>query len=214
VSEDAGLLDFPPDGVPVDEELLAAVEALLFASGDPITVPALAEAIGRGNDEVRSALRTLESRRKGGGVVLERVAGGWQLRTAPRFSILIHRLLGTRPQKLSRPALEVLALVAYHQPIARPEIDRVRGVDSGGVIKSLLDRGLIRTAGRSEEPGRPLLYRTTSGFLELFSLPDLAALPTIAEREALVRGQPTTPVTPPISSPGPRIELVVDDDAG
>jgi segregation and condensation protein B len=192
----------------VDEELVAAVEALLFASGEPATVVALAEALGRGNAEVRAALEELERRRAGSGVVLERIAGGWQLRTAPRFALMIHRLVGTKPQKLSRPALEVLALVAYHQPIPRTEIERVRGVDSGGVLKSLLDRGLIRTAGRAEDPGRPLLYRTTPAFLELFSLPDLAALPTLAEREALVRAQPEGAL------PAPRIELVTDDDPG
>jgi segregation and condensation protein B len=99
----------------------------------------------------------------------------------------IHRLLGTRPKKLTRGALESLSIVAYRQPITRPEIDRLRGVDSGGVIKQLVDRGLVRSAGRSDDPGRPLLYRTTPEFLELFGLPDLASLPTIEERAELAR---------------------------
>ncbi|MEQ1565627.1 MAG: SMC-Scp complex subunit ScpB [Myxococcota bacterium] len=220
MSDDA--IPLPPAEV-VDPELVAALDALLFASGEPVTVPALAEALGRGNDEVRSGLHALHHRRKEGGIVLERIGGGWQLRTAPRFARPIHALLGTRPQKLSRPALEVLALVAYHQPIAKTEVDRIRGVDSGGVVKSLLDRGLVKTAGRSDDPGRPLLYRTTSAFLELFSLPDLAALPTLAEREGLVRsaprpGHPDAPRPLPtvLELPlAPRIELVdADDDDG
>jgi segregation and condensation protein B len=179
-----------PSGVPgADEELVQAVEALLFASGEPVSAAALAQALEVAPAKVEAVLHGIEQRRRGSGVLLERIAAGWQLRTAPRFGAVIHRLLGTRPQKLSRPALEVLSIVAYRQPTSRAEIDRLRGVDSGGVLKSLLDRGLLRTAGRSEEPGRPLLYRTTDAFLELFSLPDLAALPTPAERKALTRGE-------------------------
>ncbi len=182
-----GILEFPQRPGGVDPELVAAVEALLFASGEPVAVPVLAEALAVAPDEVRMALQVLEHRRRDAGVVLERVAGGWQLRTAPRFAGAIHHLLGTKPQKLSRSATEVLAVVAWRQPVTRPEIERLRGVDSGGVLKQLVDRGLVRAAGRSEEAGRPLLYRTTAAFLELFSLPDLAALPTLAEREELVR---------------------------
>jgi segregation and condensation protein B len=189
--EDDSVLEFPHGTPTVSEETVSALEALLFACGEPLTVPAAAETLQLANDEVRAGLRVIEQRRRAGGVVLERVAGGWQLRTAPRFALIVHRLLGTKPQKLSRPALEVLAIVAYHQPVSRSEIERVRGVDSGGVLKSLIDRGLLRSAGRSDEPGRPLLYRSTAAFLELFSLPDLSSLPTLAERAALVRAQPT-----------------------
>lgn len=183
-----GVLEFPQRPGGVDPEVVAGVEALLFASGEPVAVPVLAEALSVTPDEVRTALQVLEQRRRDTGVVLERVAGGWQLRTAPRFAGPVHHLLGTKPQKLSRSATEVLAVVAWRQPVTRPEIDRLRGVDSGGVLKQLVDRGLVRSAGRSEDPGRPLLYRTTAAFLELFSLPDLSALPTLAEREELVRG--------------------------
>ncbi|MEZ4236495.1 MAG: SMC-Scp complex subunit ScpB [Myxococcota bacterium] len=188
MSDDEGVLAFP-GGPSADEELVAGVEALLFASGEPLAVPAAAAALEVANAEVAAALAVIEARRQGTGVVLERVAGGWQLRTAPRFAGALHRLLGTRPQKLSRPALEVLAIVAWHQPVSRTRIEAVRGVDSGGVLKSLLERGLLRTAGRSSDPGRPLLYATTAAFLELFGLPDLAALPTPAERAALVRAR-------------------------
>jgi segregation and condensation protein B len=187
--DDDGVLAFPTSAPVVGEEVVAAVEAMLFATGEPLAVAAAAAALEVPDPEIRAALTVLEGRRRGGGVVLERVAGGWQLRTAPRFASVLHRLLGTRPQKLSRPALEVLAIVAYQQPTSRTRIEEVRGVDSGGVLKSLLDRGLLRTAGRSSDPGRPLLYATTAAFLELFGLPDLAALPTAAERAALVRDQ-------------------------
>ena len=186
----SGVLDVPQRPGGVDPELLHAVEALLFAAGQPLASLQLAEALEAEPEEVRLALSVLEQRRKDTGVVLERVAGGWQLRTHPRFGAAIHRLLGTKPRRLSRGAMEALAIVAFRQPVTRPEIERLRGVDSGGVIKQLLDRGLLRSAGRSDEPGRPLLYRTTAVFLEMFSLPDLAALPTLEERAALVRGVP------------------------
>lgn len=189
MSTDDGILEFPQRPGGVDPELVHAIEALLFASGEPVGAAALTEALGADPDEVRVALRVLTQRRRDSGVVLERVGGGWQLRTAARFATAVHRLIGTRPVRLTRPALEVLAVIAWRQPIPRSEIDRVRGVDSGGVLKSLLERGLIRTAGRSDDPGRPLLYRTTSAFLEMFSLPDLAALPTLEERESLVRAR-------------------------
>lgn len=190
---DDRVLEFPQRPGGVDAELVHAVEALLFAAGEPLTVPRIAEALGAEADEVRIAVRVLEQRRRDGGVVVDRVAGGWQLRSAPRFAAAAHRLAGTRAQRLSRPALEVLAVVAWQQPVARPEIERIRGVDSGGVIKALVDRGLLRTAGRSDDPGRPLLYRTTAAFLELFGLPDLAALPTLAERAALLRAAAPEP---------------------
>ncbi len=182
-----GILDFPSRPGGVDPELVFAVEALLFAAGEPVSTLQLAEALEGEPEEVRLALGVLEARRKDSGVALDRVAGGWQLRTHPRFGVPIHRLLGTRPKKLTRGALESLSIVAYRQPITRPEIDRLRGVDSGGVIKQLVDRGLVRSAGRSDDPGRPLLYRTTPEFLELFGLPDLASLPTIEERAELAR---------------------------
>ncbi len=186
---DEGVLEFPSRPGGVEPEVVAAVEALLFASGSPVTVQALVQVLGEDAGTVRVALRVLAQRMRDGGVVLERVAGGWQMRTAGRFASKVHELLGTRPARLSPAALEVLAAVAYRQPITRTGIEALRGVDSGGVLKSLLDKGLVRTAGRSDEPGRPLLYRTTAAFLELFGLPDLSALPTLAERASLVRGQ-------------------------
>lgn len=170
------------------DELVGAVEACLFAAGAPVTLRTLAEAVGAEVAEVREAVTALRRQREGTGVEIEQVAGGVQLRTALRHAGAVQRLLGARPQKLSQAALEVLAVVAYRQPVTRGEIEAMRGVDSGGVLKTLIDRSLLRTAGRADEPGRPLLYRTTASFLELFRLPDIKALPTMAERASLTRG--------------------------
>lgn len=171
-----------------DPDLLAAVEALLFSAAAPVPVAALAQALGdRDPQVVTRALEALEQRcdAERRGVVVRRVAGGWQLRTHPRFSAAILRLIGARPQKLSRAALEVLAIVAYEQPVTRGRVEQVRGVGCGRVIKNLLERGLVRTAGRRNEPGRPLQYATTRTFLEVYGLPGLSSLPTIEEKDAL-----------------------------
>ena len=137
-------------------------------------------AVFRGADH-----RVLAQQRATTGVVVERIGGGWQLRTAPRFHGALTALHGGTPRKLSKAAMEVLAAIAYEQPCTRTDVEALRGVDSGGVLKSLLERGLVRVAGRSSVPGRPLLYRTTREFLELFSLPDLGSLPTVADRREL-----------------------------
>ena len=133
--------------------------------------------------EIQSMLITLstEYRTAGRGIELHQVAGGWQLRTAPENAAWVQRLLQQKPMRLARAQLEVMAIVAYRQPITRPEIDDVRGVDSGGALKTLLERRLVRILGKKEEPGRPLLYGTTREFLEFFNLRDLKDLPTLRE---------------------------------
>lgn len=186
---DDGLIAFPGRGGGLDQEVVAAVEACLFAAGEPVKVGVLAEAIQQPASVVHAVLAHLAQRNQEGGVVLERVGEGWRYRTAERFAAAILRMTGSRPSRLSQAALEVLAVIAYQQPVTRPAIESLRGVDSGGVLKTLLDRGLVRSAGRSDDPGRPLLYRTTSRFLATFSLRNLKALPTLAERAALVRTQ-------------------------
>lgn len=186
--DDEGILEFPqrPGGVEVDR--VHAVEALLFAAPEPVTTAVLAEALELAPGEVEVALRVLELRRRSTGVELCRVAGGWQLRTAPRFAGPVAALRGVKPDRLSRAALEALSIIAWRQPVTRPEVERLRGVDSGGVLKTLLQRGLIKVAGRSTDPGRPLVYRTTRQFLEVFSLPDLSALPTLEQLTAAAQG--------------------------
>lgn len=133
--------------------------------------------------EVQSILLAMstEYRTAGRGIELHQVAGGWQLRTAPDNAAWVQRLLQQKPMRLARAQIEVLAIVAYRQPITRPEIDDIRGVDSGGALKMLLERRLVRILGKKEEPGRPLLYGTTREFLEFFNLRDLKELPTLRE---------------------------------
>jgi segregation and condensation protein B len=178
--DDRDILLFPL-GIPPD--LIAGVEALLFASGDPVPAGQLASALNADPQEVRLALEALRTRctRPTSGLSLEEVSGGWQLRTSARFAAEVLALRGEKPARLSRAALEVLAIVAYRQPITRHEVERIRGVDSGGIVKALLERGLLRVGGRREEPGRPLEYRTTPAFLELFGLKELAELPSVGE---------------------------------
>jgi segregation and condensation protein B len=177
----------------VAEGMVAAVEALLFAAGGPVKLEALCAALDDADpDEMQRALSAVTARCGAADRGLEVVVidGGWQVRTQARFAAAVLRLRGARPQRLSRAALEVLAVVAYRQPVTRGEIEAIRGVDSGGVLKTLLDRLLVRVGGRRDEPGRPLQYATTPQFLEMFSLPGLGALPTLREREELLRDRP------------------------
>lgn len=179
-----------PGGSEASSDRIAAVEALLFAAGEPVGVDALCVALhGADPDEVRAAIDHIARRcaAEDRGVEVVEVAGGWQMRTKAAFGSLVVRLRGGRPQKLSRPALEVLSVVAYRQPATRHEIEQIRGVDSGAVLKNLLERQLVRVSGRRDEPGRPLEYATTPLFLEMFSLRTLSALPTLRERDELVR---------------------------
>jgi segregation and condensation protein B len=114
-------------------------------------------------------------------VQLQSVAGGYQFRTHPANAVWVQKLLAQKPVRLSRAQLETLAIVSYRQPITRPEIDEIRGVDTGGSLKTLMDRSLIRILGKKEEVGRPLLYGTTKEFLAFFNLSDLKDLPTLRE---------------------------------
>ena len=181
------VLPFPgPPRVPA--RLVAAVEAVLFALGSTVKLEQLAAAIPDADlRDLRDALEVLAVRcgSEERGLVLVEVAGGYQLRTDPRFAEEVARATSTKPVKLSRPALEVLSVIAWEQPVTKGDIDVVRGVDSGGTVRTLLKKGLIRVAGRRDEPGRPLLYRTTKGFLQLFSLPNIQSLPRLSEAAEL-----------------------------
>ncbi len=186
--KDDRVLEFPARPGGVSEEVVHAVDALLFAAGAPVTEAALADALEVAPEVVRAALDVLGPRREHGGVELVRVAGGWQLRTAPRFGERVRRLRGSRARRLSPVALEVLSVVAYRQPVTRREIDEVRGVASGHLLRRLVEAGVVRVAGRRASPGKPLEYRTTSAFLTSFGLRSLEDLPTLAELEEL--GEP------------------------
>ena len=178
------VLQFPNRPGGVAPEVVTAVEALIFASGDPVSTQRLADVLSQDLDEIRLAIQVLQSRFRGPerGIHLERVAAGWQLRSSPVFGGQVLQLLGHQPTKLSRAALEILSVIAYRQPCTRHEIDVLRGVDSGGVLRKLLDKKLVRVSGRRDEPGRPLEYRTSNGFLEMFGMPDLSALPQLRDR--------------------------------
>jgi segregation and condensation protein B len=142
----------------------------------------VAEVLGIEETQSAAALEALRQEyRGGGGLHVVRVAGGYQLRTRPEFASVVATFLRPAAQRLSRQALETLAIIAYEQPVTLPEIDALRGVGSDGVVKTLLDRELIREAGRKDAPGRPILYRTTDYFLAHFGLADLTELPKLED---------------------------------
>jgi segregation and condensation protein B len=165
------------------ERIRTVVEALLFLAERPLTAEEVRQATGIDVERVTKAFDALQGQYREGvsGVVLHEVSGGWQLRTSPDVSDHARRFLKVKPQRLTRAALETLAIIAYRQPVTRPEIEDIRGVDCGAVVKALLERKLIKILGKKEEPGRPMLYGTTREFLEFFALKDLASLPTLRE---------------------------------
>ena len=165
------------------ERVRTVVESLLFVTDKPVTLDQLHEATGVERPRLEEALAQLgEIHRDGAsGIVLTEVAGGWQFRTDPESGEFVRRFLRVKPQRLTRAALETLAIIAYRQPVTRPEIEDVRGVDSGAVVKALLERRLVKILGKKDEVGRPILYGTTREFLEFFALKDLSALPTLRE---------------------------------
>ena len=170
---------------PDEIQLGRSIEALLFAADGPLSVDQIRDALEEAVD--RRAVRTacqalrLEYDRLERSFELVEVAGGFQFRTRPEYGPLVARLKRTSPLKMSRAALETLSIVAYKQPVLRAEVERIRGVDSGGVLKVLLERGLIRIVGRENLPGRPLTYGTTRRFLEVFELKSLDDLPSLEE---------------------------------
>jgi segregation and condensation protein B len=162
--------------------LVSIIESLLFAAAKPLRVQDLRKVLAEtSKQQIQLALKHLMAITVERGVVLAQVAGGFQYRTHPDNAVWVQKMLQARPARLSRTQIETLAIVAYRQPITRPEIDDVRGVDSGAVLKTLLERDLIQIVGRKEEPGRPLLYGTTVRFLEFFNLRSLRDLPTLRD---------------------------------
>jgi segregation and condensation protein B len=169
------------------ERVRTVVESLLFVADRPMSVDELHQATGIDKQAIAAALDKLSGQLREGvsGVVLHEVAGGWQLRTDPGSAEYVRRFLRIKPQRLTRAALETLAIIAYRQPVTRPEVEDIRGVDSGAVIKALLERKLIKILGKKEEVGRPMLYGTTREFLEFFALKDLSSLPSLREFQEL-----------------------------
>lgn len=179
--------ELPAAAAAMDASQLAQlIEALIFATDKPLTVQRIRQ-LTRVADvsRIEAALAKIAVDYADRGIVLSSVSGGYQFRTRSQFSSWVQQLIAGRPVRLSRAQLETLAIVAYRQPITRPEIDEIRGVDSGGTLKVLLDRQLIRALGKKEEVGRPVLYGTTKEFLDFFSLGDLRELPTLREYSEL-----------------------------
>jgi segregation and condensation protein B len=168
--------------------LPARLEALLFAAPSTVTSTQLATALEVSIQEIEDGLKALEARYAGQsveyGLRLQRHHGRVQLTTAPQATAWVERLLGLEASsRLSRAALEALAIIAYQEPVTRPQIDSIRGVNSDGVLKSLLGKGLIQEVGRAEAPGRPILYSITQDFLGHFGLNSLAELPPLPPLE-------------------------------
>jgi segregation and condensation protein B len=174
-----------------NEERKAALEAIIYAADEPATIEQLAAALGEEKIVVQTSLDELvasyavEER----GIEIRAVAGGYKLYTKPQHHDAVRRFIKSLrpPLRLSMPALETLAVIAYKQPVTGPEISEIRGVNSSGVIATLLDKRLITTAGRKEVMGRPILYKSSKEFLMRFGLSDLQELPSLKEFEALAR---------------------------
>ena len=174
-----------------NEERKAALEAIIYAADEPATIDQLAGALGDEKLAVQCSLDELVASYANDdrGIEIREVAGGFKLYTKPQHHDVVRRFIKSLrpPLRLTMPALETLAVISYKQPVTGPEIGEIRGVNTSGVLKTLLDKRLITTAGRKEVIGRPILYRTSKEFLMRFGLSDLQELPSLKEFEALAR---------------------------
>ena len=194
------------------------VEALVLGAPEPVSARKLAEVVpGLESEDAAAIVAELgrEYEEQGRAFEIWEVAGGYQLRTRPEYASYLRLLHRERPLRLSRAALETLAVVAYRQPVTRAEVEAVRGVEVDAVIRSLLERQLVRIAGHREVPGRPMLYATTKRFLEVFGLGELDDLPTLREMEELLPpSQPEVAGAPPEPSvAAPSTEDASDEEA-
>ena len=164
---------------PSEAELLCGLQCILFVAGEPLPVDRLAQALGQEVTDIKRLCDRLNEKLSDHGLHVVQLAGGFALATRPEFADYVQRLVEPESERLSIQALETLAIVAYRQPITRPEIDDLRGVNSGGVVASLLEKGLLRIKGRKDAPGRPFLLETTAHFLSAFGLKDLTDLPKV-----------------------------------
>ncbi len=171
----------PAENAEIDLPLSVKLEALLFVAAEPATTAQLAEVLDVAPSVVERGLNELNASLATRGLRLQRHAGRFQLTTAPQLAELIERFLGLEATThLSRAALETLAIIAYQQPVTRPQIDAIRGVNSDSMMKSLLNKGLILESGRADGPGRPFLYSTTPEFLQHFGLNSILEMPPLA----------------------------------
>jgi segregation and condensation protein B len=173
------------------QEIQASLEAIIYAADEPATLDQISKALGIEKPEARVALEQLAAayQTEDRGIEVRRVAGGWKFYTKAQHHDVVRKFIKSLqpPLRLTMPALETLAVIAYKQPVTVPEINEIRGVHVGGVIKTLLEKRLITTAGRKEVIGRPILYRTSKQFMMRFGLSDLDELPSLKEFEALAQ---------------------------
>lgn len=203
--------DFPVTATPETEaerqkrERRALLEAIVYVTEEPVSVDQLAKGLEWPKEEVEALLADLmaEFQRPDRGIEVRSVAGGYKMSTKAEHHDAVRRFVKTLkpPLKLSLPALETLAVIAYKQPVTVPEILEIRGVSGGGVVKTLLDRKLITTAGRKQVIGRPILYKTTKEFLVQFGLNDVTELPSLKEFEELSRAALGEDAPPPPTPP-------------
>ncbi len=176
-----------------DHQLKSAIEALLFVAGNPLSVDKLKSVLEEASaEQVEAQLQALrqEYDDRGAGIMLAEVAGGYQFATRQENAVWIRKFKSVKTSsKLSKPALETLAIVAYKQPITRSEVEAIRGVNIGGIMRNLMERRLVKIVGKKDVPGKPMLYGTTQDFLQYFGLKDLASLPTLKEFHELEAGE-------------------------
>lgn len=182
-----------PNTVPIDK-LKPVLECMLFVSPQPLMTEHVAKSLELEETVVDQAIHELRLEYADRGLQIVRIAGGYQMCTRPEYSEQVSKLLKPEKVRLSRAALETVAIIAYRQPITQPEIEAIRGVNSDGVVKTLTERNLIKQIGRRETAGRPMLYATTEEFLNHFGLNDLSQLPELDD--VVLPEQPAEPQTP------------------
>ena len=191
------------------EDLKNIIESLLFVADGPLALDKIKDVLELDDRKlIREALQELQDgyESRTGAFVLREIAGGFQFRSRPEYVPWIKKLIQPKPSRLSKAALETLAIIAYKQPVIRSDVEHLRGVDCGGVLRMLLERNLIRVLGRKEIPGRPIIYATTKQFLEVFDLKNLKDLPTPKEIEDLGKA----PLDDEIEEESPVSELDID----
>lgn len=174
-----------------EQRIRSIIESVLLVSDRPLPVKEITDILGGVLDSkgVRKVLEDMavSYQNAGSGILLREVAGGFQFYTNPENAEFIKRMIDIKPFKLSRAALETLAIVAYRQPVTKAEIEEIRGVDSSGAIRVLIEKKFVRIVGKKDEPGRPFLYGTTKEFMEFFDLKSLSELPTLKDLEQIAR---------------------------
>ena len=200
-----------------DQQLKSAIEAILFVAGNPLSVDRLKglfEDVEQERIEAQLATLGREYDDRGAGIMLAEVAGGYQLATRPEHAPVIRKFKSVKvSSKLSRPALETLAIVAYKQPITRTEVEAIRGVNIGGIMRNLMERRLVKIVGKKDVPGKPMMYGTTPEFLQYFGMKDLSSLPTLKEFQELEAAEEVMEAMPADGAGAEAADEVSQDEA-